>query len=379
MDMKNIRIGKDITVRWPILTNAEPLSLAGRDLTLFAKAPSCDSTQLDFKCEANVAVFTICGVDQRHIGVYGFTLWENWGKPGQTAVDCCDAFRLVSTTCKEDNEIPSGNLTAETINLESAPLELGVRGDDGKSAYELALANGYVGTEAEWLESLKGDKGDTPPLAQTPGDSQTDAMSQAATTEAIAEAVASIPTPDVSGQISDHNAAEDAHADIRETIASEQRRAESAEQTLSESIDKAAAAALSGAKIYTDEAVAAIPTPDVSGQISDHNAAGDAHADIREVVGRKSDAPIVEQIAGAVATLDVVGGHAYVCEELTSLTLSMVEDSPREAVIRFRSGAAATSLSIPLALRTSGYWAIAANKSYEISIAGNLAVLAAFE
>lgn len=127
------------------------------------------------------------------------------------------------------------------------------------------------------------------------------------------------------------------------------------------------------------EAVASIPTPDVSGQISDHNAAGDAHADIREVVGRKSDAPIVEQIAGAVATLDVVGGHAYVCEELTSLTLSMVEDSPREAVIRFRSGAAATSLSIPLALRTSGYWAIAANKSYEISIAGNLAVLAAFE
>lgn len=30
----------------------------------------------------------------------------------------------------------------------------------GKSAYEIALLNGFEGTEAEWLASLKGDKGD---------------------------------------------------------------------------------------------------------------------------------------------------------------------------------------------------------------------------
>ena len=30
----------------------------------------------------------------------------------------------------------------------------------GKSAYEIAVMNGYDGTEAEWLASLKGDKGD---------------------------------------------------------------------------------------------------------------------------------------------------------------------------------------------------------------------------
>jgi len=30
----------------------------------------------------------------------------------------------------------------------------------GKSAYEIAVANGFVGTEEEWLESLKGEKGD---------------------------------------------------------------------------------------------------------------------------------------------------------------------------------------------------------------------------
>ena len=34
-------------------------------------------------------------------------------------------------------------------------------GPQGKSAYQIAVAEGFVGTEAEWLASLKGDKGDT--------------------------------------------------------------------------------------------------------------------------------------------------------------------------------------------------------------------------
>lgn len=32
----------------------------------------------------------------------------------------------------------------------------------GKSAYEIAVQNGFVGTEAEWLESLQGEDGYTP-------------------------------------------------------------------------------------------------------------------------------------------------------------------------------------------------------------------------
>lgn len=35
----------------------------------------------------------------------------------------------------------------------------GTPGENGKSAYELALEHGYQGTEAEWLESLNGDEG----------------------------------------------------------------------------------------------------------------------------------------------------------------------------------------------------------------------------
>ena len=33
------------------------------------------------------------------------------------------------------------------------------KGTDGKSAFEIAVEHGFVGTEAEWLESLKGVDG----------------------------------------------------------------------------------------------------------------------------------------------------------------------------------------------------------------------------
>lgn len=39
--------------------------------------------------------------------------------------------------------------------------EKGDPGDDGDSAYEIAVEHGFVGTEAEWLDSLKGKPGET--------------------------------------------------------------------------------------------------------------------------------------------------------------------------------------------------------------------------
>ena len=35
----------------------------------------------------------------------------------------------------------------------------GPQGEEGASAYEVAVANGFIGTEKEWLESLKGKDG----------------------------------------------------------------------------------------------------------------------------------------------------------------------------------------------------------------------------
>lgn len=54
-----------------------------------------------------------------------------------------------------------------TVLTEKEVLELieehgGGTGQAGLSAYEIALKNGFVGTEEEWLLSLEGKDGDTP-------------------------------------------------------------------------------------------------------------------------------------------------------------------------------------------------------------------------
>lgn len=42
------------------------------------------------------------------------------------------------------------------------------KGDPGKSAYQVALTNGFEGSETEWLASLKGIKGDPGMTGKTP-------------------------------------------------------------------------------------------------------------------------------------------------------------------------------------------------------------------
>lgn len=41
-------------------------------------------------------------------------------------------------------------------------------GQEGRSAYESAVKNGYTGTEAQWVASLKGEPGDS--VVEDPGD-----------------------------------------------------------------------------------------------------------------------------------------------------------------------------------------------------------------
>ena len=42
------------------------------------------------------------------------------------------------------------------------------KGEDGRSAYEVAVDNGFVGTVEEWLASLKGDPGEPPDMSEYP-------------------------------------------------------------------------------------------------------------------------------------------------------------------------------------------------------------------
>lgn len=52
-----------------------------------------------------------------------------------------------------ETKFSTGEVSFET------QIQTGIKGDNGLSAYEVAVKNGFVGSEAEWLESLKGADG----------------------------------------------------------------------------------------------------------------------------------------------------------------------------------------------------------------------------
>lgn len=171
--MKRIRIGKDLKARWTILTNGESISLHGRDLRLEV-VNRFGRKEWEFTIEAeNVVVFTLPGMVQRYLGEYTFTLWENYGKAGQTAVDSCGGIELVPTTCMEGGD--SGPDT-EPVELETASLELGV---SGASAYETWLAEGHEGTEEDFLAWLRQPATDAADNALDAAKTATDAASKA--------------------------------------------------------------------------------------------------------------------------------------------------------------------------------------------------------
>ena len=63
---------------------------------------------------------------------------------------------------------PTPDLYAQLLKK----IEEAGHGADGKSAYEIAVEHGYVGTETEWLASLKGEPGESPDMSEYPKTSE---------------------------------------------------------------------------------------------------------------------------------------------------------------------------------------------------------------
>lgn len=60
----------------------------------------------------------------------------------------------------EGNPVEIGENSPMPVQLSGVS---SIKGEDGDSAYQVAVKNGFTGTETEWLASLKGEKGDTGP------------------------------------------------------------------------------------------------------------------------------------------------------------------------------------------------------------------------
>ena len=156
------RLGNDIPIEVEVFRNGaeEDMSVL-KSFYIQIKSRQGTIVPFEYLLDGNKARGTFYGKDQHETGSYLIVLVENDNLHGMATVDA-ELLTLVDRTYKE--EIPDEDATVEvrfemvtTGEYVSASFSA-VR--DGLSAYELAVIGGFSGTVEEWLESLKGPKGD---------------------------------------------------------------------------------------------------------------------------------------------------------------------------------------------------------------------------
>ena len=198
--MKLIRIGNDIRIEWPIVLSGDVDKLQDLDLTVevrpsakiidthnYADAPKprkvtvmmnggitcrpdigdgkehcrprpCPPhnhrpvppapVRLPYHIEDNTLIAMWTADRQFATGDYDIILYAHKNEGGQAVCDQYRFVRLVSHTAQADAPDDSG--IEAVIAMQPVTLEL-----SGLSAYEVAVINGFTGTEKEWLASLK--------------------------------------------------------------------------------------------------------------------------------------------------------------------------------------------------------------------------------
>lgn len=385
--MRSYRIGKTLKIRWGILTGGKSEPLSGRDLRLEIATGSRFRRNVPFEADDSVAEFLFQGSEQRYVGAYTLTMWENRGKENQTVVDRCDAFCLVACSCEESAEsADEPNLDVETLELGTSNLGTGV---PGMSAYELFKRHNPDSalTEEEYAEAPVQAAGVA--LAMTEQLEETEAsVTKAEHTreqaeqgrEASERARATAEQARVTAE-QQRTLAEQ----TRVTNESSRQTAETGRQAAETKREKNTAEAIRNCKTATQEA------EDEAARV---RTLADNPPKIVEVDGmaywafydletkkyvtsqyRADDGTIVQQVEGSAVSLDVKGGTMYVCGELTSLTIASVENSTKPSIIRFTSGATAAQFSFPDDFNITGWTKPEENRNYTICVlfgAGNM-------
>ena len=150
--MKKIRLNTDFVIEWrSILINGAPANFNELSPLLFlvvdplGQAHAYKPTIID---DGHSLSVRIKAADLTVQGVYSLTVYIHHGETGQTAIDRCEAFALTPSLCCPPNT-PS---SLEHVVVMGGDVAVGVK---GLSAYEIALKNGFKGSEEEWLQSLR--------------------------------------------------------------------------------------------------------------------------------------------------------------------------------------------------------------------------------
>lgn len=379
--MRLFRIGKTLKIRWSILSGGTPEPLTGRDLTLEISSGNRVRATLPFVADGNVAEAVFQGTDQRYVGPYTVTMWENLGKEGQTVVDRCDAFCLVSRSCEEakDGSDEDPDLEIMSLDLGTSNFEAGV---PGSSAYELFKKYNPDSklTEEEYAEMPVRAAGVALAMVEQLEGTEA-AVKQAEQGREAAERIRATAEQARVTEEQQRTLAEQ----TRKTNESARQTAEAGRQTAETKREENTSEAIRNSEEATRKA------EDEAARV---RALADNPPKIVEVDGmaywtfyyletqqyvtsefRADDGIIVQQVEGSAVSLDVVGGTMYVCGELTSLNIASVENSTKPSIIRFTSGTTATQFSYPENFSITGWTKPEENKSYTICIlfgAGNM-------
>lgn len=146
-----IRIGKDICLRWTILTNGEETALAGRNLKLYLSDYTRRRVEVPFESSGNTAIITLRASQLQRLGEYVMTLVENEGQEGQTIVDAKPAFTLVEYSTEEDDAAAPG-LEVEQVTLETANL---TKAGGGISPEDLFAGKPYVMQKGDIVPAMR--------------------------------------------------------------------------------------------------------------------------------------------------------------------------------------------------------------------------------
>ena len=157
-----IRIGKDICLRWSILTNGEDTALDGRNLKLYLSDYTRRRVEVPFESYGNTAIITLRAAQMQRLGEYVLTLVENEGQEGQTIVDAKPAFTLVEYSTEED-DAAAPDLEVEQVTLETANL---TKAGGGISPEDLFAGKPYVMKKGDIVPVMR--NGDLRPV-RVPG------------------------------------------------------------------------------------------------------------------------------------------------------------------------------------------------------------------
>lgn len=158
--MKNIRIGNDFVLLWAIERNNLPENLTTiSDAKLKVKVFNI-TKEIPFEIvDTNKLRIEFTPEICNTIGVYNLKFSYTLPDEGlsDSERECTidyDAFTIVSASAQADDSADFSITSDMAIGFK------GDKGDKGDSAYDIWISLGNIGTEEDFIKSLKGEKGE---------------------------------------------------------------------------------------------------------------------------------------------------------------------------------------------------------------------------